>query len=151
MLEEPGYQAVVSRIQTIVPQFSVIGMLLERSESHRAVASDASGLLQHEPFSWQVLGRNFVAVEDVTEGAYFLDRTLSTWLEGMTNQERSDLVEWIFDVLMQENVSQPRDLLRIQNIRAALRMVRTEHEKRRMTGALLQELLESAKYVRQNS
>lgn len=151
MLEEPGYQAVVSRVRTVVPQFSVIGMLLERRESHRAISSDASGLLQHEPYSWQILGGDFVGVEDVTEGAYFLDRTLSTWLAGMTNQERSDLVEWIFGVLMQENVNQPRDILRIQNLWAALRMIRTEHEKRRMTGALLQELLESAKFVRQNS
>ena len=150
MLEDPGYQAMVPRIRTIVPQFSVFGMLLERSEAHRVIFSDASGLLQHEPYSWQVLGKDFVPMEDVTEGAYFLDRTLTAWLAGMTNQERSDFFEWIFDIFMQENASQPKDILRPQNLLAALRVIRAEHEKRRMTGVVLQELLESAKLARQN-
>ena len=150
MLAEPGYQAIVSKIKTIVPQFSVFGMLLERSEAHRAIYSDATGLLQHEPYSWQVLGKGFVPMEDVTENAYFLDRTLTTWLAGMSNQERSDFIEWIFGLFMQENASQAKDILRPQNLLAALRMIRTEHEKRRMTGVILQELLESAKTARQN-
>ena len=150
MLEDPGYQLIVSKIKTIVPQFSVFGMLLERSEDHRAIYSDASGLLQHEPYSWQVVGKAFVPMEDVTENAYFLDRTLTTWLAGMSNQERSDFIEWIFGIFMQENASQPKDILRPQNLLAALRVIRVEHEKRRMTGAVLQELLESAKIARQN-
>ena len=151
MLEDPGYQAVVPKIRTVVPQFSVFGMMLERSEEHRAIYSDASGLMQHEPYSWQVLGRDFVPMEDVTDGAYFLDRTLTAWLASMTNQERRDFIEWIFEILMQENVSQPKDILRPQNLLAALRMIRAEHEKRQMTGAILQGLLESAKNARQNS
>ena len=151
MLATPGYQAIVPRISTVVPQFSVFGMMLERSEAHKAIFSDASGLMQHEPFSWQVLGKDFVPMEDVTEGAYFLDRTLTAWLEGMSNQERRDFIEWIFEILMQEKVSQPKDLLRPQNLLAALRTIRAEHEKRQMSGAILQGLLESAKNARQNS
>ena len=150
MLGKPGYQAVVTRIKTIVPQFSVFGMLLERSEGHKAIYSDASGLMQHEPYSWQVRGKDFVPMADVTEGSYFLDRTLTRWLAGLSTQERSDFTEWIFSLFMQENASQTRDILRPQNLLAALRVIHTEHENRRMTGAILQELLESAKYVRQN-
>ena len=151
MLADPGYQAMVPRIRTVVPQFSVFGMMLERSEDHRAILSDASGLLQHDPYSWQVQGKDFVPVEDVTDGAYYLDRTLTAWLAGMTNQERSDFFEWVFAVFMQENATQPKDILRPQNLLAALRMIRTEHEKRKMSGTVLQELLESAKTARQNS
>ena len=123
--------------------------LLERSEEHRAIFSDATGVMQHEPFSWQVMGKDFVPMEDVTEGAYFLDRTLTAWLEGMSNQERRDFIEWIFEILMQEKVSQPKDLLRPQNLLAALRTIRAEHEKRQMSSAILQGLLESAKTARQ--
>ena len=151
MLAEPGYQNMVPKIRTLVPQFSVFGMLLERGETHQAVQSDASGLMQHEPYSWQVQGKDFVQLEDVTQSSYFLDRTLTAWLAGMTNQERGAFIEWIFHLLMQENANHPKDILRPQNLLAALRVIRAEEDKRRMTGAVLQELLETARILHQNS
>ena len=147
MLAEPGYQQILPRIKTLLPQFSVFGMMLERQEDYKVIQSDGVGLLQHEPYTWQVLGKTFVPAEGVTESARFLDRTLTNWLEGMTNAERSEFFEGLFSLLMLENASAPKDVLRPQNILAALKSIRLEESKRKMMGTVLQNLLESAKTV----
>lgn len=145
MLQNEGYLRILPKVKTLVPQFSVFGMLLEREETYGVVQSDATGLFQHDPYSWQVSGKRFVPAEDVTEGARFLDRTLTTWIEGLSIEERSAFFDAVFGLLMQENASRPRDVLRPQNILAALKSIHLEDEKRKMMGAVLQELLESAR------
>lgn len=147
MMTDPGYLRIVSRAKTLLPQFSVFGMLLEREEAYQVVQSDAAGIMQHEPYSWQVSGKAFVPGEALSEGSLFLDRALTTWLAGLTNTERSEFFDGIFGLLMQENASHPKDVLRPQNILAALKAIHLEEDKRRMMGAVLQELVESAKAV----
>ena len=145
MLADAGYLRIISKVKTLLPQFSVFGMMLEREENHRVILSNAVGLLQHEPYSWQVAGKEFVSGQELSEGSRFLDRTLTTWLAGLTNAERSEFFDGIFGLMMQENASHPKDVLRPQNILAALKTIRLEEGKRRMMGTVLQELMESAK------
>lgn len=54
-----AYREMRERIDTFVPQSSIVGVLLEHEEEYRIVKSDAKGLAQHEPLSWQVLGADF--------------------------------------------------------------------------------------------
>ena len=62
MLRDPGYQAILPRVRTFVPQSSVVGMLLEHEEPYTVVKSRQLSLLQHEPFSWEVLGGGFITM-----------------------------------------------------------------------------------------
>ena len=148
MLEEPGYRKIVPRVKTFLPQFSVFGLMLEREESYRVIRSEGTGILQHEPYHWQVLGRGFVPGGELSERSLFLDKTLSVWLEGLSNEERSDFFDSLFELLMQENASQPKDVLRFQNILAALKTIRMEEGKRRMLSGVLQDLVETAKSLK---
>ena len=59
-LDETGYAAVRERIRTFVPQTSIVGMLLDHEERYTVVRSRQVGLLQHDPFSWQVEWPDFV-------------------------------------------------------------------------------------------
>ena len=47
-------------------------MLLDHEEDYTVVRSDQSGLFQHSPFSWQILGPDFVEVERVTDASRFV-------------------------------------------------------------------------------
>ena len=151
MLADPGYQKLVTRINSFVPQFSVFGMMMERLENSQVIQSNAVGLLQHEPYFWQVLGKDLVPGESLTEGSRFLDRTLTTWLAGLDNTQRGEFFDGIFGLLMQENASQPKDVLRPQNVLAALKSLHLEEGKRRMMGSVLQELVDTAKSVHNTS
>lgn len=86
-------------VSKTVPRSSVIGMIFEQQEDYDVVASSASGLMQHDPFSWVVEGRDFAYEEAIGRGADFVDRTLNEWLQSMTREEREGFVDALFSVI----------------------------------------------------
>lgn len=99
MLQSPGYRAVASCIHTYIPQSSVVGMLLDHEESYAVVHSRRVGLLQHDPYSWDVMGPDFVYVSGLTPAGQMIDRTLKYWVAQMSMEERADFVEGLFSLL----------------------------------------------------
>lgn len=99
VLHSSGHRAVERRICTFVPQTSVIGMLLEHEERYTVVHSHQLGLLQHDPYSWEVLGAKLVFLEETSPECRFLDRTIKDWIAGMDVGERRQFVDLLFDVL----------------------------------------------------
>ena len=59
----PEHTRVADRILTVVPQSSVVGQLLEHEQNVEIVRSDAEGMLQHDGFSWQVVGDHFIHLD----------------------------------------------------------------------------------------
>lgn len=149
MLTDPGYQRIVPRIQTFVPQSSFFGMLLEREEPHSIIKSAQFGLLQHDPYSWEVLGGSFVPADGFTPDSRFLDRTFKAWLAGMTNQERSDFFGNLFELLMIEDTNHPRDIIRPQNLRAYFKNLHTDEDMRHVIASELANLIRSARQSRE--
>lgn len=91
-----GYLAVSDRILTVLPHFSVVGLLLEHDKRGKVVVSTAAGLWQHDPFSWEVKGRSFVLSPGLSRESRTLERTIKAWVAGMTVDERRETVEAIY-------------------------------------------------------
>lgn len=104
ILQTDGYQAVCGRIHTYVPQFSVVGMLLGHPESHTVVHSGETGLMQHDVYSWEVLGPRFAALDEVTGGSQFLDSTIKDWTADMSPEQFEVFVDAIYQVLSSPNM-----------------------------------------------
>lgn len=99
MLQSVGYQRILPRVQTFVPQSSIIGMLLEHEEEYTVVQSDQSGILQHDPYSWEVLGPDFIRLEKRTEQSEFLDKTVKRWLDHVDEAKRASFIDTVYAVL----------------------------------------------------
>ncbi len=99
MLRQPGYQAVLGRIHTFLPQSSVIGMLLEHEEPYTVVHSVQRGLLQHDLYSWEVNRSGFREMETITESSQFVDRTLKNWLAALAPIQRERFLDVLYEVL----------------------------------------------------
>ena len=147
ILTEPGYRSIVPKIHTYVPQSSVFGMLLEREEPHTIIRSRAIGLLQHDPYTWEVMGGGFIQEEEFTADSRFLDRTFKTWLAGMTTEERYAFFDTLFDLLMTENASRPLDIFKPQNLKAYFQSLTTDPGARKIIGSEIENLIQSAKSV----
>lgn len=104
ILDTEGYRAVCGRIRTYVPQFSVVGMLLGHPEVHTVVHSTQTGLMQHDTYSWEVLGPRFAALDDVTGGSQFLDSTIKDWTADMSPEQFQVFADAIFQVLSSPNM-----------------------------------------------
>ena len=147
MLAEAGYLSIVPKIHTYLPQSSVFGLLLEREEPHTIIKSRQIGLLQHDPYTWEVIGGGFIEEEAFTADSRFLDRTFKTWLAGMTTEERYQFFDTVFDLLMTEEADRPLDIFKPQNLKAYIQNLTTDGNLRRIIGSELENLIQSAKAV----
>ena len=96
---QPGYRRIAPRVRTLVPQSSVVGMLLEHEEAYTVVHSTQLGLMQHDLYSWQVRRAGFVCLESVDEGSRMVDRALKEWISSMTPAQRETFVDVLFGLL----------------------------------------------------
>ncbi|MGN1231379.1 MAG: DUF2974 domain-containing protein, partial [Anaerotignum sp.] len=97
MLQRVGYRAILPRVQTFVPQSSVIGMLLEHEEEYVVIRSSQKGIMQHDPYSWEILGKDFVRLEALSEESRLLDRTVKAWLNDLPEEQREKFVDAVYE------------------------------------------------------
>lgn len=114
---------VNTRIRTYVPQSSLIGILLWHAEAFTVVMSDAISVLQHNPYTWQVMGGKFVTVEQRSRASRFAEETLKHWLSEMQPQERRSLIDGIYGVLAVSDGRHVSDLFEPRNIVNIVRAV----------------------------
>ena len=93
------YASVSDRIVKIVPDSSVVGMVLETPERCMVVKSDVEGIMQHFVFSWQMHGGEFDKVEDVANSSVTFNKALNGWLSNLSKEQRERAVDALFAVL----------------------------------------------------
>lgn len=111
MLTDPAYLEMRARIKTLVPQSSVVGMLLEHDENYIVVKSRQAGPFQHDGMSWNVMGGSFVILDRISEGSRKLDRTLNDWVRSMTPEQREEFVDAMYRVLSVNNATTLTELV----------------------------------------
>jgi len=99
LVQMPAYQRIRERIHSIVPKSSVVGMLLEHDEDYTVVDSNQKGLMQHDGFSWQVLGDRFIKLREMTCKTCLTNLGLRDWIHRLPVKKRSEFVEALFQVL----------------------------------------------------
>jgi hypothetical protein len=145
IMNDPAYQQISHRISTIIPQSSVIGMLLEHREPYIVVKSKQIGLLQHDFYSWQLDGPAFIPMEEVTADSKFLDLTIKEWLSGLTNEERNEIVDTVFDLLSLGDAKSVFDLIQPKNVRTYLKTLSSDGKLRKILSDEFMSLMEAAR------
>lgn len=112
MIESEAYQEMLPKIKTILPESSIIGMLLEHQEDYEVVESSQSGIQQHDAMSWEVLGPSFVYVEHVATKSILLDETMKAWLYQLNQDERREIVDTVFFMLEEAKIRTVDDFYR---------------------------------------
>lgn len=57
--ESNNYKQMITKVNTYIPQESIFGMLLNHKEKYIVVRSTQKGVMQHDVYSWQLLGKKF--------------------------------------------------------------------------------------------
>ena len=149
LMGDVGYQAMVPKIRTFVPQSSVIGMLLEHEEPYTIIRSKQLGLLQHDYYSWEVRGPGFVAMEEMTADSRFVSSTLKNWLADMTVQERSEVVEAMFGLLNLGELDSALDIFHPRNLKTYIKTLSSDATLRRLLSEEFKALVEAARKTRE--
>lgn len=98
-LELPETEALLLKVTRIIPEYSIIGTLLEHSKEPVLVASSNKGLLQHDGFSWEVSGNHFASKEQLNSRAETFVSILHKWIDGMDVEQKKVLIEDLFSTI----------------------------------------------------
>ena len=93
------YRNIMDRINSYYPQYSIVGMLFNNEGKYRVVESDETGLMQHDPFSWHIMGKNFVEVKKISETSKFFHQTFNSWAAGLEEERCKKFVDTLFYVI----------------------------------------------------
>lgn len=148
LMGDPGYLNMVPSIITLIPQSSVIGLLLEHEEEYSVIQSKTVSILQHDPYSWDLMGKSFIRRPELTENSRFLDATIKNWFASMTNQERNQLVDVMFGLLGSGNTQMVQDILSPKNLRTYLKTLSSDVNIRKILSSEFSNLLEAARKTR---
>lgn len=99
VIETPEYQETIKKVHTYIPQSSIIGRLMNHKEKYTVVESVQKGIMQHDLYSWQVLGKEFITLKELTDGSEFIDKTIKEWLENVEPAKREQVIDVVFDIL----------------------------------------------------
>ena len=93
-----GYKRILPKIIRIIPDTSIIGKLLTSDSKQIVIKSNASGMLQHDAFSWKIKKNRFVRT-DASELSVFIEKTMGGWLDDMSDDDRKNLTDTVFALI----------------------------------------------------
>ena len=99
VVNSPEYKGNVGKVTKIVPDSSIIGMVLETPEPCEVVKADCEGIMQHFAFAWQVEGDEFARVEDMAASSHEFNASFNQWMTSLTKEQREHAVDAFFQVL----------------------------------------------------
>ena len=87
------------KITEVIPQTSCIGRLFEHPESYIVVESNQKGLLQHNSFTWEIKGPDFVYLNRRDKISREIEEAFHEAIVHLTYQERYNFSNSLFDFL----------------------------------------------------
>lgn len=147
-LEDPGYQAILPKIRTYLPQGSMIGVVLYRAEPVIIVQSHETGIMQHDPFSWDICGTAITRMDALNANSQFFRLTMENWLAGFDMDDRVRLVNMLYDLLTSGDVKVMDDVLQPKSLINYVARLRGSELIRKYLASDLNSLLKAARRAR---
>ena len=109
VIQTPEYRKVLKKIETYIPQSSVVGRLLEHEEEYQVIKSNQKGFMQHDIFSWEIEGDKLVRIERVTTNSEIFNGILRDWLKNTTPEERKDFIDMLYEIILTTKATEVSD------------------------------------------
>lgn len=109
VLDSKGYQEILDKVYTFVPQTSIIGMLLNHREKYTVVKSRKSLIMQHDLLSWEIDDDKFVKFSSVNKKSKYIDEVMSELLK-ISKEEKKQFFEIIYQMLTSTGASTINEL-----------------------------------------
>ena len=109
IIKSKEYKEIINKVHTYIPQTSIIGRLLEHKEKVTIVKSTQTGIMQHDLYTWQVMGDKFIRTKK-TSSSDFIDNTITKWLKEVSPKQREEFFDTLFEVFNSTNAKTLNEL-----------------------------------------
>ncbi len=120
-LLQPGFAEMQNRITTYLPQSSIIGLLFEQAEQFTIIKSENLSIFQHNLYSWQILGKEFIREPGFTKESLAIDSAMKHFLTQMPQEQREKLINSIYQILENAGIKTIGQLGELKNLTAIFR------------------------------
>lgn len=97
VMSREGYKRILPKVVSIVPETSIIGMLLTSKLKHIVVKSSEKGINQHYATTWQIERNRFVVTKPSAIGLFIRD-SQKGWLSKIDDNSREMFVNTLFSL-----------------------------------------------------
>lgn len=125
-LKSSGYLGVREKICSFVPESSIVGVLMEHDE-YTTILSSNPTVLQHDPFSWLIIGTHFIYDNTRTISGKQFERIINSWIRSMSVEEREDLINSVYGIVSASHAKTIDDIDK-KKIKSILSMQKTFRE-----------------------
>lgn len=98
VMESDEYRKILPKVVSIVPNESMIGMLLGSRTEDIVVKSSEKFMSQHDGMSWQVMRNSFITEEQSDISRVFED-AVGDWLSKIDDESRESFVNSLFTLI----------------------------------------------------
>jgi len=103
-LESKHYDHIKNKLIHIVPNQTIVGLLLRHTDDYKVVKSSRRGIFAHDAMTWQVNNDEFV-LADLSKFSKVLDKGIIKWLDKYDDSKRKEFVDCIFEVFKKNNIN----------------------------------------------
>lgn len=108
-LESNYYSKIKDRFIHIIPNSSIVGLLLRHDNDYVVVKSNAPGLVSHSPNTWQVSYDHFEKT-NLSRFSKVFDDGFTKWLDKYDDEKRKLFVREIFNIFYSNNLKTLLDI-----------------------------------------
>ena len=114
------YKNIEKKLIHIIPNYSLVGLLLKHNDNYKVVKSSRRDLMAHSILTWQVKGNKLVKTE-LSEISKKMDKSITLWLEKYDEIKRRKMISTIFESLGNSGVHNLYDL---KDIKTAMKVIK---------------------------
>ena len=123
-LQQEGYLRILPKLYSLIPQNSIVGLLLSTGKDPEIVTCTSVGARAHDGFTWEVLGTGFVRAEALSPSSEMFKKAIKETLSGMSLEERKAFIENFFQIMTSTGAFTLTDLTEIK-LRHALEIAQS--------------------------
>ena len=91
------YRSIKNRFEHIIPEYSIVGLMMRNDGNYRVVGSAKKGFLAHDANNWLIEGYSLKHAK-LSKSSVALDKALKKWLDSYSLEEREVFVEEVFSI-----------------------------------------------------
>ena len=99
-----GYTDLSEKVETTVPQASLFGLIFA-TDDFLVVKSDRMGIMQHDPFSWEICGSDFIYSEELKKSSNKLVFTMYDLMKSLDSADREVFIDTVFEIISAPGVA----------------------------------------------